>query len=323
MRVVVYGVGAIGGTLAAALADAGFPVIGIARGRQLDAIRKDGLTLRSPDRVIHARFDCVAAPSDIDFAPDDAILLTMKSQDTMAALQDLRAAGVDNQPIFCAQNGVANEAMAARIFPNVHGICVMMPSSFVEPGQVVCSATPKLGMFDIGRYPSGHDHADTALATALDAAGVKSFVQDCVMDSKYGKLLLNLNNIIDAALGAGVATGDLSDRIRDEGRQVLRAAGIPWREVGGSDPRRKEFVQQRPVDGAARVGTSTSQSLARGTGSVETDFLNGEIALIARQAGIAAPMNAAAQRLSARLVRDGAQPGAMSLAALTGLLTAE
>ncbi len=40
MRVIVYGLGAIGGAVAAALALAGQEVVGIARGAQLDAVRK-------------------------------------------------------------------------------------------------------------------------------------------------------------------------------------------------------------------------------------------------------------------------------------------
>ena len=49
------------------------------------------------------------------FGLGDAILLTMKSQDTVAALERLRAAGVSKQPIFCVQNGVANERFALRV----------------------------------------------------------------------------------------------------------------------------------------------------------------------------------------------------------------
>ncbi|MFL4997556.1 MAG: ketopantoate reductase family protein, partial [Microvirga sp.] len=46
MRIIVYGVGAIGGTVAAALALSGQEVIGIARGAHLKAIQSDGLLLR-------------------------------------------------------------------------------------------------------------------------------------------------------------------------------------------------------------------------------------------------------------------------------------
>ena len=48
MRAIVYGIGAIGGTVAAALALAGQEVVGIARGAQLEAVRAGGLLLRTP-----------------------------------------------------------------------------------------------------------------------------------------------------------------------------------------------------------------------------------------------------------------------------------
>ena len=96
-------------------------------------------------------------PAEIDWRADDAILLTMKTQDTLPALERLRAAGVAGQPIFCVQNGVANERMALRRFPNVHGVTVMMPASFLSPGEVAAFSTPRHGIFDIGRFPRGSD----------------------------------------------------------------------------------------------------------------------------------------------------------------------
>ena len=55
MRTIVHGVGAIGGTVAAALALSGQEVIGIARGAQLQAIRDDGLLLPTPVRTSRVR----------------------------------------------------------------------------------------------------------------------------------------------------------------------------------------------------------------------------------------------------------------------------
>ena len=49
----------------------------------------------------------------------------------------LRAAGLRDQPIFCAQNGVANERAALRLFPNVHGITVMMPAAATAPAPMI------------------------------------------------------------------------------------------------------------------------------------------------------------------------------------------
>ena len=66
MRFIIYGVGAIGGTVAAALSLSGGEVVGIARGAQLDAIRSGGLLLRTPDKEVRTRFSCVADPAEID-----------------------------------------------------------------------------------------------------------------------------------------------------------------------------------------------------------------------------------------------------------------
>ncbi|MDX1782297.1 MAG: 2-dehydropantoate 2-reductase N-terminal domain-containing protein [Thalassovita sp.] len=320
MRAVVYGVGAIGGSVAAALTLNGTEVIGIARGAQLAAIRENGLHLRSPDVDERVRFDCVSDPLEIDFREDDAILLCMKTQDTEPALERLRAAGVVNQPIFCLQNGVENERIALRRFANVHALCVMLPASFLEPGDVAGWCQPRLGMFDFGRYPSGHDTADDALAEAFRGSMIEPFVADDAMASKYGKLLMNLSNILQAALGYGADYKDISQRLKAEAITVYDAAGITWKDVSAADPRRDELMRQGEVPGAPRVGGSTSQSLARGAGSVETDYLNGEISMLGRLHGVATPLNDAMCRLAARLAREGAAPGSVTRAEIDALI---
>lgn len=311
MRIVVLGVGAIGGTVAAALALSGQEVVGIARGAQLDAIRAGGLRLRTPGGDAVARFDCVGAPGTIAFRDDDAILLTVKTQDTPAALADLRAAGVAEQPLFCAQNGVTNERLALRLFPNVHGITVMMPATFLVPGEVAAPSTPRHGVFEIGRYPAGSDADDARMAAALERANVGGFVSDAVMESKYGKLLLNLRNMLEAALGPEADTDPFMPPLVAEAEAVFAAAGIRWREVGGDDPRRA-LMRQAPIPGLSRSGGSSTQSLARGTGSIETDWLNGEIVLLGRLHGVPTPANAWIAGLGARLVAAGLRPGAVT-----------
>ena len=319
MRAIIYGVGAIGGAVAAALVSNGVEVIGIARGAQLEAIRANGLRMRSPVYDERVQFECVSDPAEIAFREDDAILLCMKTQDTVAALERLREVGVENQPIFCLQNGVANERIALRRFANVHALCVMLPASFLEPGDVAAWCEPRFGMFDFGRYPSGHDAADEALAAAFRGSMIEPFVADDAMASKYGKLLMNLSNILEAALGRGADYQDISDRLKDEARATYRAAGIAWKDVSATDPRR-DLMRWGEVPGVPRVGGSTSQSLARGTGSVETDYLNGEISLLGRLHGVPTPLNDAMTALGARLAREASAPGSMTAEQLRALL---
>ena len=67
MRFIIYGVGAIGGALAVDLNRNGYEVVGIARGAQLEALRRDGLRLRTPEGDLHARFDTVPHPGDVEW----------------------------------------------------------------------------------------------------------------------------------------------------------------------------------------------------------------------------------------------------------------
>ena len=71
-------------------------------------------------------------------------------------------------------------------------------------------------------------------------------------------------------------------------------------------------MRQAPVAGMARSGGSSTQSLARGTGSLETDWLNGEVVLLGRLNGVATPANAFLTALGARLVREGRGPGSVT-----------
>lgn len=310
MRIVVYGVGAIGGTIAASLALAGHDVAGIARGKMLDAIREDGLRLRTPLIDERVRFACFGSPDGIDFRDDDAIILTMKSQDTLGALDALRAAGVTRQPIVCGQNGVDNERMALRRFENVYGMTVMCPATYVRPGEVVCHGYPRRAIFDLGRYPHGSDGTAEAIAAALDAAQFRVDVQERVMASKYGKLLQNQANAAQAALGANVDMSLLRERLQAEGEAVYRAAGVEWTDIR-LDGRRAGIMELGDVPGVPRAGDSSTQSLTRGTGSIESDYLNGEIVLLGRLHGVPTPINAWLSRVAERMARTGMKPGTL------------
>ena len=86
------------------------------------------------------------------------------------------------------------------------------------------------------------------------------------------------------------------------------------------EPRRKGVFDLHDVAGATRTGSSSAQSLARGAGSIESDFLNGEIALLGRLHGVPVPLNAGLARLGHRLIAERLEPGSLDLAAITAEL---
>jgi 2-dehydropantoate 2-reductase len=316
MRIIVYGAGAIGGVVGGRLAEHGHDVALIARGEHAKAIRADGLVIESPDATVTVAVPVVEHPSELRISADDIVLLGMKSQDTLDALNTLRTTAGDAVPVVSLQNGVENERAALRQFPNVYGVCVMCPATYLVPGVVQASSSPVSGLLDIGRYPAGIDAAAEALAAAFNAATFESVPRADIMRWKYAKLLMNLGNALEAACGHAERGGDILRWAREEGEACLAAAGIDFVSVEEDTERRGDRLTMRPVGGERRGGGSSWQSLRRGTGSIEADYLNGEIVLLGRLYGVPTPVNAMLRDVANELAASGAPPGSLTRADL-------
>ena len=311
MRHIVYGAGGIGGVMGARLHQAGHDVLLIARGAHYEAIRDNGLRVQSADEDVTLEIAVIDHPSKIAWRDDDVVYLAMKSQDTLDALTTLEPLAPADTPIVSLQNGVANERTALRFFANVYGITVMCPTNYTTPGVVQAYSAPITGLLDIGRYPDGVDDTAREIAAALSASTYISEARPDIMRWKYGKLLMNLGNGIDAMCGPGARGTDLFRIVRREGVETLRAAGIDFVDRDEDAARRGSFMQMKPIEGQDRGGGSTWQSLERGLGSVETDYLNGEIVLLGRLHGVPTPANELMQRLTAKAARDGIAAGSV------------
>jgi 2-dehydropantoate 2-reductase len=75
--------------------------------------------------------------------------------------------------------------------------------------------------------------------------------------------------------------------------------------------RRADHIQLRDTSSGEWSGGSSWQSLARGTGSIEADFLNGEIVLLGALQGVPTPVNALLQRLALQAAKEGREAGSL------------
>jgi 2-dehydropantoate 2-reductase len=312
MRYVIYGAGAIGGTIGGRLAEHGHDVVLIARGAHHDALRERGLLLRTPDGPVPVEVPVTDDPASLGLGSHDVVLVCTKSQDTVSALDAIAATASPSVAVVCAQNGVENERLALRRFAHVHGMAVMLPASHMEPGVIDAHGAPASGILDVGRYPSGVDEVDEELRAALVSSRFISSADPQVMARKYGKLLLNLANVLEAACGMrDGAVGDIYTLARAEALACYAAAGIE--APTDDDAERRKGMKMAPIDGVRRGGGSTWQSLARSAPSIETDYLNGEIVLLGRLHGVPTPVNEGLQRLGHRLIADRVAPGTFPL----------
>lgn len=306
MRIVILGSGAIGGSVGARLIQAGYDVQLVARGAHGAAIRERGLRCDAPDGSFAVRADVVESAAN---ARGDVVFLCTKTHQAHAALAELKL----RVPVVCLTNGLEAERIALRMFPEVHGVCVYTPATHLEPGVVLQWSSPLRGIFDVGRYPHGTTRLDEELAKMFAAGGFASEPRDDIMAYKRTKLLSNLSNGIDAMVGDRDLA--IAEHARQEARAVYAAAGLTTSPSIEEDPRRK-LMPRGEIAGATRAGGSTWQSIKRGSKEIETDYLNGEIALLGRLHGVPTPANDKLQRLAAAFAREGRPPGSMSPAEL-------
>jgi 2-dehydropantoate 2-reductase len=312
MRFVIYGAGAVGGVIGARLHQHGHEVVLIARGEHLHEIRRSGLRIESPEGTATLQVPSVESPSGIEFRDGVAVILAVKSQDTADALAALIGTAPGEIAVVCAQNGVENERAALRLFPNVYGVHVMLPAAHLEPGVVQASSAPVTGMLDVGRYPNGTDETARRLAAAFNASTFDSRALADVMRWKYRKLIMNLGNAVEALIPRGREQDEIADRAEREGESCLRAAGIDFASREEDRARRADVLRLGPIAGRERGGGSSWQSLARGSGTIEADYLNGEIVLLGRLHGFPTPVNETLQRLANRWAVERRTPETLS-----------
>lgn len=178
-------------------------------------------------------------------------------------------------------------------FKNTIAMLVQLGGTHLVPGEVVCSASGVHGWLDVGCYPTGSNKLCESVAADFRNAQFACEADPDVMMKKRTKLLSNVNNCL-AIMGDdsdGGARKFLNDALVAEAEACYKAANMPYHPRGDTyrnlrverpdSPRGPEVVGE-PFGGEKnlRGGSSTWQSLARGTGDIECDFLNGEISLL-------------------------------------------
>ncbi len=319
MRYIIYGAGGIGSIMGGHLARTGHDVILIGRPGHVNAIKNRGLRLITPLETYVLQIPAVTGPEQIGLTADDVICLCMKGQDTESALQDLKKVN-ENMPIFCFQNGVRNEEIAARYFSDVYGAMVRVGAVYITDGEVTARRDPP-GWYIIGRYPAGTDSLVDAVAGGLRGAGYLVRTSADVMPYKWGKLMANLGNAIGAVTGSEWGSQrSLYRAVFDEARTILEEAGIRWisqEQVGKDWPETSTSVRGQLTTEAQ---SSTWQSLARRQGSVETEFLNGEIVRVAKSLGMEAPLNEKLVSITREMAANHNLPGTYTIDALSEML---
>ncbi|MEP7203350.1 MAG: 2-dehydropantoate 2-reductase N-terminal domain-containing protein [Ilumatobacteraceae bacterium] len=315
MRVIIYGAGAVGSAIGGRLRQGGADVVLVTRPAHAAAIGEHGLTVRAAAGSEVVKIDAVTSIDQLSPKCDDIVIITAKTQDT-APIHDQLFDWNPDVAVVCGTNGVEHERLALRRFGRVYGMVIQLPAQFEKPGEVTVLCAPTNAILDVGRYPTGVDQTAEELASLIDASpGLLAEADDDVMTKKYGKLLINLGNIADAACGVRGRHARVVVAAIDEGKRVYQAAGIRWEqspERAAHYKTRADTMRFDVPEGDTFVGGSTWQSLVKGASTLETDYFNGEILMLGRLHGVDTPTNDFLQRYAARLLRGEIRPGSVA-----------
>jgi 2-dehydropantoate 2-reductase len=325
-KIAILGAGSVGCFVGGAWQAAGLPVTFIGRQKMASDVDRHGLTLSD-----YSGWRVELAPGDIDFrcGPEpldeaEIIAVTVKSGDTAAAAAQIAEHAKPGALVISLQNGVSNvdilgQGLGGR-FEIARG---MVPYNIAYLGE---------GRFHKG--VAGDLHADQregtrSLAEAVGTGPAALKLSDDMLGLAWGKLLINLNNAVNALSGK-----PLQDELRRrdyrrvfaasmrEGLELLKRSEIEPATVGPISPQvlprivdspdwlfNSVFLKRWKIDSRAR--SSMADDLAAGR-KTEVDYLNGELVTLAERLQRDAPVN----RAIVELVHK-AEAGAPPIAAKT------
>jgi len=333
-KIAILGAGSVGCFVGGAWQAAGLPITFIGRQKIARDVDEHGLTLSD-----YSGWRVELAPGDVDYrcgpeALDEAeiIALTVKSGDTAQAAAEIAKHAKPGALVISLQNGVSNvdileQGLGGR-FEVARG---MVPYNVAYLGQ---------GRFHKG--VAGELYADRREGTrsiAEAAAGGPAALKlsDDMLGLAWGKLLINLNNAVNALSGK-----TLKEELRHrdyrrvfaaamrEGLELLKRAQIEPATVGPISPQvlprivdspdwlfNSVFLKRWKIDGKAR--SSMADDLASGR-RTEVDYLNGELVTLAERLQRDAPVNRAIVELvhKAEAGAPPLAPAALRKAALGG-----
>lgn len=314
MRVIVAGAGAIGGYLGARLALAGHAVTLVGRQPLADAVAAQGLTLIEPDRRSVVT-DCRVVTSMVEaFSRSetfDLALITVKTYDTHAIIEQLRPYAQAVGCLLSLQNGVSSETLLGAAFgcEKVVAGTILNPVSVREPGVVVLEK--RRGGIGLAFPPAGASAGP--LVRHFGRAGFT--VRPCAdaYSMKWSKLILNLiGNASSAILDlntmeifADKRTFSLEIEALREALRVASADGVRFVGLPGYPvPLLVAAIRLLPLPllqpilgpfvarGRGAKMPSLHVDLHGGKSRSEIDELNGAVVRLGERLGIRTPANA-------------------------------
>jgi 2-dehydropantoate 2-reductase len=291
MRILVMGAGGVGGYFGAQLARAGHEVAFVARGAHLAALRENGLVLES--EIAPARLANVAADSDpARLGPADIVMFCTKLWDVEDGARKIAPALAPDSLVIPFQNGVESHLMLANVLgkDRVAGGVAQVSASIKAPG--VIEQVGQFARLRIGAFSPAQEHRLRTFADAGTRANIDIEVVPDIERALWEKFVF-----LTAISGTQALARQPVGVVRSD--PDLRATFVAALEEAVAVARARRVALDPDVVAATLklvdwlppgMRASLLNDLMRGN-RLEAPWLAGAVARMAREAGLAAPVN--------------------------------
>ena len=293
MRIAILGVGGLGGYFGGRLAKAGADVAFLARGRNLAALRNDGLRIRSQLGDLHLS-NVVATDDPATLGRVDLVIIAVKLWDTQEATREIAPLIEGGAGVVSFQNGVEKDDVLRREFgdePVIGGVGYIA-ASLAEPGVV--AHTGKMQRLVFGEYDGTRSARVEAFLQACRDANIDSELSHDIKRAIWEKFVF-LVGLSGATASMRAPIGPIRSNpksrafLLDAMREVVavgRALGVRLAEDFAED--RLAFCDGLPPEMVA----SMNVDLVAGR-RLESPWLSGAIVKLGAAASILTPVNRA------------------------------
>lgn len=290
MKISIIGAGAVGGFFGAKLALAGLDVSFLARGKNLEFLKKYGLKFETEGKIYTIK-DAIFTDNPKELGEPDYILFTVKSYDTKQTAEQIRSILGENTQVITPQNGINNDLILSeilgkeKVIPGMAKIGVSMP----KPGWVKHMS---LGILIIGEYDGLYTDRIKIFESIVKKAGIEFVASKNIQSDRWKKYIWNCTfNIICAITGFSVdkilQDEYLQQLCIDTMREILQ---IAKKENINLD---EEEVMGSSLDLAKKLGhfkPSTLEDIEKGK-PIELDAFTGTVISLAKKHNLPIPVN--------------------------------
>ncbi|MBD3195587.1 MAG: 2-dehydropantoate 2-reductase [Candidatus Lokiarchaeota archaeon] len=313
-KIIIYGAGAIGGTLGGFLSNKFDNIFLLARGEHAKVMKEKGLILYEMDPEQKKHIDVNVIESLDEESDADVIIIVVKNYNLEEVAEDIKNKATNNPVIMSFQNGAENQKILPKYIKKIIFGVLWFGAWRDKPGVIGCEPTRPITM-GILNDDSEAKETMSKINNIFQQADIESEIVENFQDAVHAKIIFNITNALLTLIGHGFRDIENISKLRKitvnlltEGIDIVKAAGYNEFIRGENHPTWRLLKIAKHLPGFITnkiflnfINNVNLNSMAQDVITIqrdqtELDSINGYLLKLAEKHGIDAPYNRALYR---------------------------